>query len=212
MPLLASQVLIVDDDVDVRDGLTWLLKSRDLTALAFDGYEGCRPVLQGLLETPTPLCMLLDLRMQGMSGLQAFHELVHSGVNLNRLPIIFLTGHGDIATAVETVKSGAFDFVEKPATDNRLVDQVQRAVNLSAAALMQQASASSREALLCSLSEREREVMLRVGRGQLNKVIAAELGVSMRTVEVHRSRVFEKLGVKSAEELAVYLSLGRTDA
>lgn len=201
-----SCVLVVDDDADVREGLTWLLKSCELPSRAFDGFVPCRNVLFDYLAGPAALCMLLDIRMAGMSGLEAFQDMLHVGVNLKRLPVIFLTGHGDIATAVNAVQNGAFDFFEKPATDNRLVDRICAALDVSREEMRLLASSSSIEDRLALLSEREREVMMRVARGQMNKNIAVELSVSMRTVEVHRARVFEKLGVKSAPELAVYLT------
>ena len=138
-----------------------------------------------------------------MSGLELFDCLQARAC---RLPVIFLTGHGDIPLAVAAVKKGAFDFVEKPFNDNDLVDRVIEAIEFDAsrqAARAHQATVASR---LAQLTPREREVMERILAGKYNKVIADELDIAMRTVEVHRARIFEKMGVKSAVELAQLLS------
>ncbi len=206
MALDACEVLIIDDDADVREALGWLLRSRDVPSTAYSSFEACLPHLAGKIASDTPLCMLLDIRMEGTSGVQVFTRMVADGVNLKRLPVIFLTGHGDISTAVEVVKQGAFDFFEKPATDNRLVDRVLLALEVSRQELARLMASLSSKERLAGLSDREREVMLHVARGQLNKIIAAELDISMRTVEVHRARVFDKLGVRSAPELALFLT------
>lgn len=191
---------IVDDDPAIRDSLQWLLQSRSVPSrtwesgndfLAFAG-----PKLRG--------CLLLDVRMPGMSGIELFDRLraLHC-----RLPVIFLTGHGDVPMAVQALKDGAFDFIEKPYDDNALVDKV-------LAAIAQDTRSSSRESLilrleqkLSQLTQREQEVMQRILAGKLNKVIADELGIAMRTVEVHRSRIFEKMKVRSAVELLQAISV-----
>jgi two-component system response regulator DctR len=129
--------------------------------------------------------VLLDVRMEPMSGLQLHDELMAQGF---RAPVIFLTGHGDIPMAVEALKKGAFDFVEKPFSDDALVERVQKALAVEAAQHADQAAGDEAAARLASLSEREREVMQRVAAGKLNKVIADELHISVRTVEVHRAR------------------------
>ena len=139
--------------------------------------------------------------MPGMSGLALFDRLIELGL-LPVLPVIFLTGHGDVPTAVAAVKRGAFDFVEKPFSNNALVDRVEQALAQSAAALAVRRSQGQRAQLLADLTERERDVMRLVIDGKPNKLIADALGISVRTVEVHRARVFEKMGVKSAVELA----------
>jgi two-component system, LuxR family, response regulator DctR len=118
------------------------------------------------------------------------------------LPVIFLTGHGDVPTAVSAVKRGAFDFVEKPFSDNALVDRVEQALGLSEAAIVQRRERQSRAHSLSGLTERERDVMRLVIEGRPNKLIADALNISVRTVEVYRARVFEKMNVKSAVELA----------
>ncbi|MDE2000696.1 MAG: response regulator transcription factor, partial [Burkholderiales bacterium] len=125
-----------------------------------------------------------------------------------RNPVMFLSGHGDIPMVVEALKKGAFDFLEKPYSDNTLVDRIEQALAVEAATYVNDARESERKARLASLSDREREVMTRVAAGKLNKVIADELHIAVRTVEVHRARVFSKLGVRSAAELAGWLATG----
>ena len=139
--------------------------------------------------------------MPGMSGLALFDRLIERGL-LRPLPVIFLTGHGDVPTAVAAVKRGAFDFVEKPFSDNALVDRIEQALAASRAHLEARALAGRVAQALAELTEREREVMRLVIEGQPNKLIADALGISVRTVEVHRARVFDKMDVKSAVELA----------
>lgn len=137
-----------------------------------------------------------------MGGIELFDRLLEAGC---RLPVIFLTGHGDVPMAVSALKKGAFDFVEKPFNDNELVDRVIAALKLDAERRQAAASAESINARMERLTARERQVMELILAGKLNKVIATELAVSMRTVEVHRSSVFEKMGVRTAVELAQLL-------
>ena len=193
---------IVDDDEAIRDALTWLFRSRQVDSRAWPSAESFladwREDLRG--------CLVLDVRMDGMSGLQLFDLLVERG---SRLPVIFLSGHGDIPLAVAAVKKGAFDFVEKPFNDNELVDRVIRAMQFDASRKAPGPIAAVAAARLNQLTPREREVMERILAGKYNKVIADELNIAMRTVEVHRARIFEKMGVKSAVELAQLLSGNR---
>jgi len=144
---------------------------------------------------------VLDMRMPGTSGLVLFERLVDAG-RLPLLPVIFLTGHGDVPTAVAAVKRGAFDFVEKPFSNNALVDRVEQALRASAAALQQRQARDALRQRLAELTERETEVMRLVIAGRPNKLIADDLCISVRTVEVHRARLFEKMNVKSAVALA----------
>jgi two-component system, LuxR family, response regulator DctR len=145
--------------------------------------------------------VLLDVRMSGMSGLALFEQLRELPWQA-AMPIIFLSGHADVATAVDAVKRGAFDFCEKPFSDNALVDRVEHALRRSASELAQRATQRGLQQRLDSLTERERDVMNLVVAGLPNKLVADQLQISVRTVEVHRSRVFDKMGVKSAVELA----------
>ena len=200
-------VYLVDDEDVVRDALGWLLRSRRLLSEGFASAEAFEAMLAAkspaaLAEWPVaPSCLLLDVRMPGMSGLSLFERLVERGL-IAALPVIFLTGHGDVPTAVAAVKRGAFDFVEKPFSDNALVDRIEQALQRSEAAIRARLGRESVRKRLAELTEREREVMRLVVEGRPNKLIADELDISVRTVEVHRARVFEKMDVRSAVELA----------
>jgi two-component system response regulator DctR len=209
-------VYLVDDEDVVRDALAWLLRTRRLlsegfaSAEAFEAHLAARTA-PGATPWPTaPGCLLLDVRMPGTSGLVLFERLAERGL-LAALPVIFLTGHGDVPTAVAAVKRGAFDFVEKPFSNNALVDRVEQALAVSAATLAQRDAAAARDRLLAELTERERDVMQLIVAGRPNKLIADALGISVRTVEVHRARVFDKMGVRSAVELANLLRADGAD-
>ena len=139
--------------------------------------------------------------MPGMSGLALFEQLKEQQL-LQTLPVIFLTGHADVPTAVDSVKRGAFDFCEKPFSDNALVDRIEQALALSAKTQEAQRTQQNLQANLADLTDRERDVMRLVIEGLPNKLIADQLDISVRTVEVHRARVFDKMNVKSAVELA----------
>jgi two-component system, LuxR family, response regulator DctR len=198
-------VYLVDDEDVVRDALGWLLRTRRLlsegfaSAEAFEAMLDAQPARQPWPESPS--CLLLDVRMPGTSGLALFERLVERGLT-DALPVIFLTGHGDVPTAVAAVKRGAFDFVEKPFSDNALVDRVEEALAISARAIERRRGREEVRQSLAELTERERDVMRLVIEGRPNKLIADALNISVRTVEVHRARVFEKMDVKSAVELA----------
>ncbi|RVT86394.1 response regulator transcription factor [Inhella crocodyli] len=197
-----ADVYLVDDEAAVRDALAFLLGSRGLDVQAFDSG----PALLAHLDTlgaPPPGVFLLDVRMEPLSGTRLHDELLARGLPN---PVLFLTGHGDIPMVVAALKKGAFDFLEKPYSDNALVDRLEQALAVARAMHAEGAEAAERGARLASLTEREREVMQRVAAGKLNKVIADELCVSVRTVEVHRARVFAKLGVRSAAEVATLLA------
>ncbi|MFG6456585.1 response regulator transcription factor [Roseateles sp. BYS96W] len=194
-------VHLVDDDPGVRDALAFLLRSRGLAVRAFDSGPA---LLVALDAEPTPKgIFLLDVRMEPMTGTRLHDELLARQL---RNPVLFLTGHGDIPMVVEALKKGAFDFLEKPYSDNALADRIEQALAVDAAMQAEGAQVAERSARLASLTEREHEVMTRVAAGKLNKVIADELHVSVRTVEVHRARVFAKLGVRSAAEVATLLA------
>ncbi len=194
-------VTIIDDDEGVRDALAWLLRSRRLPSQSYDSAEAF------LLDHPAPWrpqdpsCLLLDVRMPGMSGLALFETLIGRDL-LTVFPVIFLTGHADVPTAVDAVQRGAQDFCEKPFSDNALVDRIERALQRSRDTLQVLRARQTLQQRLAELTERERDVMKRVIDGLPNKLIADELDISVRTVEVHRARVFDKMQVKSAVELA----------
>jgi two-component system, LuxR family, response regulator DctR len=199
-------VYLVDDEDVVRDALAWLLRSRRLLSEGFGSADVFWQQLQaqrgGDGAWPgSPVCLVLDMRMPGTSGLELFERLVDAAL-LPVLPVIFLTGHGDVPTAVAAVKRGAFDFVEKPFSNNALVDRIEQALALSAAEVARRREQRNRTRRVAELTEREAEVMRLVIEGHPNKRIADTLGISVRTVEVHRARVFEKMDVKSAVELA----------
>jgi two-component system, LuxR family, response regulator DctR len=197
-----ATIYIVDDDASVRDALAWLLRSRRLPSQAFDSAEGFLQHLSSNRPTAgEPCCLLLDVRMPGMSGLALFEDLTARGLHL-RMPVIFLTGHADVPTAVDMLKRGAFDFCEKPFSDNALVDRVELALATSAKLMADDVGVDKLRQLLAELTERERDVMRLVTEGLPNKLIADQLNISVRTVEVHRARVFDKMDVKSAVELA----------
>ena len=201
-----AAVFVVEDDDALAEALAFLLESRGLAARRFDGAE---PFLRHLQDTPAwpehPACLLLDVRLRGMSGLELFDLLQRERPAL-AAPIVFLSGHGDIRMAVDAVKRGAFDFFEKPFSDNRLADRLIEALDESARRIAATQGAAGVESRLARLSAREREVMDRVLDGRVNKLIAQDLGISMRTVEVHRSNVFAKMEVRSAVELARVLA------
>lgn len=189
---------IIDDDEAIRDALEWLLKSRKLPSTTWESAEA-------FLSAWTPEwrgCIVLDIRMNGMSGLECFDALTARGCTL---PVIFITGHGDVPMAVSALKKGAFDFVEKPFDDHELLAIVTRALELDQE---RQQSEDMREEIrrrLALLTAREHEVMQHIVEGKYNKVIADDLNISMRTVEAHRSKIFEKMEVRSAVELVQLL-------
>jgi two-component system response regulator FixJ len=187
-------VFIVDDDEAVRSALRLLLKSVGLAATTL-------PSAQAFLDSYDPQqpgCLVLDVRMPGMSGLELQQHLNMRGAIL---PVIFMTGHGDIPMAVEAIQQGAFDFLQKPFRDQDLIDRIQRALakdKLSRAELNERTRIRER---LESLTPREREVLALVTSGKPNKVMASDLGVSQRTVEIHRARVMEKMEAASLAQL-----------
>lgn len=190
---------IVDDDADVRDGLAWLFDSRGWKAHVWDSGSAFLAAAKALHGRWEQAVVLLDIRMEPISGLVTFEQLKALGCPW---AILFLTGHGDVATAVQAVKDGAWDFLEKPFQDNLLVDRVERAMHeLRSRSASAQEQQRLRQAL-ASLSPREREVLGELLRGHYNKNIAEHLGIAARTVEFHRANIFEKMGVESAIELA----------
>lgn len=192
------KIAIVDDDAALRDALSWLFSTRNHQVALFESGEA----LLAHFRPEEIACILLDVRMPGMSGLEVFTELKKKAYCP---PVIFLTGHGDVPMAVNAIKQGAADFVEKPFADNDIVDLVERCL-ANDDAIRQvwqlQASVSTR---LAQLTPREREVLKLILVGRLNKQIADDLAISMKTVEVHRARTLEKMQVKTAMELAALL-------
>lgn len=206
-PAGLPMVYLVDDEDVVRDALAWLLRSRRLLSEGHASAEAFEAMLDALppatrADWPrAPSCLLLDVRMPGLSGLALFERLVERGLT-PVLPVIFLTGHADVPTAVAAVKRGAFDFVEKPFSDNALVDRIEQALAASATAIAARRRHQAVQRAVSELTDRERDVMHLVVEGRPNKLIADALNISVRTVEVHRARVFDKMNVRSAVELA----------
>jgi two-component system, LuxR family, response regulator FixJ len=187
-------VFVVDDDDAVRNSLKLLLKSVGLSAQV----HGSAQEFLATYDAQQPGCLVLDVRMPGMSGLEMQQELNMRGATI---PVIFITGHGDIPMAVEAMQHGAFDFLQKPFRDQELLDRVNRALMRDAEKRTQLRHKDIILERLTTLSPREREVLDLVTRGKPNKIVAADLGVSQRTVEIHRARVMEKMDATSLAEL-----------
>ena len=200
-PVHDATVFIVDDDASVREALAWLLRSRRLLSQTFSGGDAFEAMLEAGFIPSQPCCLLLDVRMPGLSGLELFDKLAARGL-VEVMPVIFLTGHADVPTAVHMVQRGAFDFCEKPFSDNALVDRIEQAIRRSAQVLVERRQQQQLKARLGELTDREGDVLRLVVEGLPNKLIAEQLEISVRTVEVHRARVFDKMEVKSAVELA----------
>ncbi|MCD2179545.1 response regulator transcription factor [Rhizobium sp. C1] len=188
-------VYLVDDDEAIRDALAFLFRSRKLAVAEFPSGEA---LLAALPLRPLG-CIVMDMRMDGLTGLETFDRLKAAGVTL---PVVFLTGHGDVPIAVEALKKGAADFVEKPFNDNQLVDIVADCLLRRSEELCETAERDELARKLKSLSDREIAVLNLMLEGRLNKQIADDLSISIRTVEVHRARLLEKMGARNAVELA----------
>lgn len=187
-------VIVVDDDEGVRDSLSMLLESIELP---YRLYRSAKELMDDLDNLPRG-CLVLDIRMPGMSGLELQKELRRREI---ALPIIFITGHGDIAMAVEAMRQGALDFIPKPFREQDLLDRIHEALAYEAGKSQILYDRADLLARLNSLSRREREVFERVAAGQANKVIAYDLSVSERTVEVHRAQAMKKMGARTLAEL-----------
>jgi two-component system, LuxR family, response regulator DctR len=206
-------IYLVEDEAEVAEGLDWLFRSRNLKLEHF----GSGQAFQATMATrPTwwqqPGCLILDIRMKHQSGLELFDQLRkfwRESLKLKQdpIPVIFLSGHADIAIAVEALKNGAFDFFEKPANGNHLVNRVIEAISESQKRQAQSQTAIDAQSRLNQLSKREQDVARLVLTGRLNKQIADDLTISMRTVEVHRANIFTKMGVRSAVELSRLLEV-----
>ena len=189
-----ATVFIVDDEEAVRDSLQWLLESSGLKVALFDAAEA---FLQGY-DPAQPGCLVVDVRMPGMSGLELQEKLTELHYSI---PVIFITGHGDVPMAVQAVKHGAIDFLEKPFNDKDLLAIIERSLEHDRQQRERLQQASSAQSRLASLTPREREVMELVVAGKLNKLIADQLDISIKTVEAHRAKVMEKVGAHSLAEL-----------
>ncbi len=194
MPDEQGTVFIVDDDAAVRDGLSLLMKSVALPARFFAGAD------EFLREWRADMCgcLLLDVRMPGMSGLELQKELIRRRITL---PVIFMTGHGDVQMAVEALQQGAFDFLEKPFRDEELLQRIHRALAQDREDRARDREQAVVRARLLTLTPRELEVARRLIDGQANKRIALDLDISQRTVELHRAHVMEKMQARSLAQL-----------
>lgn len=187
-------VHVVDDDPAVRDSLRWLIEGEGLLVQAHASAED----FLGALVPEQPGCALVDLRMPGMSGLELQQALARRGVGL---PLVFISAHGEVPLAVTAMRRGAVDFVEKPFDNGALLDTVRRALGADVLRRVGDEERAAMRARLATLSPREREVLEAVVAGRANKRIAAALGISIKTVEVHRARVMDKMGASSIAEL-----------
>jgi RNA polymerase sigma factor (sigma-70 family) len=187
-------VFVVDDDVAVRDALSWLIKS---VGLNVETYGSAQEFLENY-KSERSGCLVLDVRMPGMSGLELQEKLTADKI---ALPVIVVTGHGDVPMAVRAVKAGAFDFIEKPFNDQVLLDRIQQALKSEQEIRKIEEKRAEIGERLALLTPREREVLDMVVMGNPNKVIASELGISCRTVEIHRGRVMEKMKAGSLSDL-----------
>lgn len=195
-------VWVVDDDAALRNALRFLVESIGLPVRTC----GTSEELLDAYDPALPGCMVVDVRMPGMSGLELQEELARRGPHV---PLIFLTAHGEIAMAVHAVKKGAFDFVEKPFSNQALLDRIREAVAADQRTRAASARQSAARARLAQLTPREHEVLARVARGCSNKAIASELGVATRTVEFHRARIMQKMEADSLATLLAAVSLAR---
>ncbi|MEQ8845809.1 MAG: response regulator transcription factor [Phycisphaerales bacterium] len=186
----AATVFVVDDDPSMRDSLRWLIESVGLNVETFANADAFMEQFSG----DAAGCLVLDVRMPGTSGMELLDSLKSRGVEI---PIIMISGHGDVPMAVQALKRGAIDFLEKPFRDQELLEQIARAIEVDQARRSKAESVSGISARLEKLTPREREVMELVVAGYANKQVAAKLGLSEKTIEVHRSRVMSKMRAKT---------------
>lgn len=205
MPPTASTVYIVDDDEAVRDSLRWLLEANTYRVKSFASAEA---FLAEYREDQAGV-LIVDVRMPGMSGLQLQEELL---ARKSHMPVVFITGHGDVPMAVNTMKKGAVDFLEKPFNETDLRDIVSRMFEIANDNLQKQQSKRAHEAMISRLTAREQQVLERIVAGRLNKQIADDLGISIKTVEAHRANIMEKLQVTTVADLMKVALAGETPA
>ena len=197
-------VYVVDDDEGVRDSLQWLLEGKDYRVRCFDSAES----FLARYDQREVACLIADIRLGGMTGLELQDKLLE---RKSPLPIVFITGHGDVPMAVGTMKKGALDFIQKPFVEEDLLNVVERMLDHAREAFAGHQQAASREALLSKLTGRESQVLERIVAGRLNKQIADDLGISIKTVEAHRANIMEKLGANTVADL-LKIALGSNAA
>jgi FixJ family two-component response regulator len=187
-------VYVIDDDEAVRDSLQWLLEGKDYRVRCFESAES----FLTRYDAREVACLIVDIRMGGMTGLELQNRLleIHSP-----LPLAFITGHGDVPMAVDTMKKGAMDFIQKPFNEEQLVPLVERMLEQARESFADYQSALTRDALMARLTLRESQVLERIVAGRLNKQIADDLGISIKTVEAHRANIMEKLAANTVADL-----------
>ncbi len=197
-------VYVVDDDEAVRDSLQWLLEGKDYRVRCFESAEA----FLSRLDAREVACLIADIRMGGMTGLELQDRLLE---RKSPLPIVFITGHGDVPMAVDAMKKGAVDFIQKPFKEEELLTLVVRMLDQARDSFAGHVQAASRDALLSKLTSREAQVLERIVAGRLNKQIADDLGISIKTVEAHRANIMEKLNANTVADL-LKIALGQTAA
>ncbi len=199
-----GSVYVVDDDEAVRDSLQWLLEGKDYRVRCFESAEA----FLARFDPREVACLIVDVRMGGMTGLELQDRLIE---RKSPLPIVFITGHGDVPMAVNTMKKGAMDFIQKPFKEEELLGLVERMLDQARDAFAEYQQAASRDALLSKLTGRESQVLERIVAGRLNKQIADDLGISIKTVEAHRANIMEKLNANTVADL-LKIALGKDAA
>jgi len=201
LPQIASTVYIVDDDEAVRDSLRWLLEANSYRVRAYASAES----FLAEYDEQQPGVLIVDVRMPGMSGLELQEQLI---ARKSTMPVVFITGHGDIPMAISTMKKGAVDFLEKPFDETALREIVGRMFEQANQRLTQAKAVRQHEAMLARLTSREQQVLERIVAGRLNKQIADDLGISIKTVEAHRANIMEKLNANTVADL-LKIALGQ---
>ena len=195
-------VYVVDDDEAVRDSLQWLLEGKGYRVRCFESAES----FLSRYDAREVACLIVDIRMAAMTGLELQNRLIEAR---SPLPIVFITGHGDVPMAVNTMKKGALDFIQKPFKEEELLSLVERMQDKAKDAFAGHQQAASRDAMLSKLTTRESQVLERIVAGRLNKQIADDLGISIKTVEAHRANIMEKLNANTVADL-LKIALGAT--
>jgi FixJ family two-component response regulator len=194
-------VYVVDDDEAVRDSLQWLLEGKGYRVRCFESAES----FLSRYDAREVACLIVDIRMAGMTGLELQNRLIEAR---SPLPIVFITGHGDVPMAVDTMKKGAMDFIQKPFNEEQLVGLVERMLDHAKDTFADYQLSVNRDALLSKLTLRESQVLERIVAGRLNKQIADDLGISIKTVEAHRANIMEKLSANTVADL-LKIALGQ---
>ncbi|MDE2418464.1 MAG: response regulator transcription factor [Burkholderiales bacterium] len=194
-------VYVVDDDEAVRDSLQWLLEGKGYRVRCFDSAES----FLSRYDAREVACLIVDIRMAGMTGLELQNRLIEAR---SPLPVVFITGHGDVPMAVDTMKKGAMDFIQKPFNEEQIIGLVERMLDHAKDTFADYQLSVSRDALLSKLTLRESQVLERIVAGRLNKQIADDLGISIKTVEAHRANIMEKLSANTVADL-LKIALGQ---